>query len=40
MITDVYRIQSNMKKVDIRINGNRDGILKNTNIEDQISEEF
>lgn len=40
MITDVYMIQSNMKKVDIRTNGNRDGIFKNTNIEDQISEGF
>lgn len=29
-----------MKKVDIRTNGNRDGIFKNTNIEDQISEGF
>lgn len=40
MITDVYRNQSNMKKVDIRTNGNRDDIFKNTNIEDQISEGF
>lgn len=32
MIKDVYRILSNMKNVDIRINGNRDVFLKKIQI--------